>query len=204
MRLKHTSLAIALMVLLPSVGYPQPSQVPRDPDTPDFRVEVRGDVVVEFSTRVRSYVELRSELRKGLPALRVTDDPAAIRRAERALARRIRSARSKARQGDIFTPTIGVEFRKALLVVMDVKTWESIMDDNPGAFSARINGTYPEKKPLSTVPVSILAALPKLPDDVEYRFLGRHLVLLDTRARVLLDGIPYAIQCADPNKSTCR
>ena len=77
---------------------------------------------------------------------------------------------------------------------MNAETWAAIMDDNPGALSTRINGTYPEKKPLSTVPPNILAVLPKLPDDVEYRFLGRHLILLDTRARVLLDGIPNAIQ----------
>ena len=195
MRLKHPLLAVALIFLLASVGYAQTPKTPQDPDTPGFRVEVevRGDIVAEFSTRVFSYVELRSELEKGLPPLTVTDRPAEIGTAERALARRIRVARAKAKQGDIFTPTISVEFRKALLVVMDAKTWESIMDDNPGTFSVRINGTYPEKRPLSTVPPNILAVLPDLPDDVEYRFLGRHLVLLDTRARVLLDGIAYAL-----------
>jgi hypothetical protein len=45
------------------------------------------------------------------------------------------------------------------------------------------------------VPGTILAALPALPDDVEYRFLGRHLILLDVRAGVILDRIPYAIRC---------
>lgn len=34
----------------------------------------------------------------------------------------------------------------------------------------------------------------QLPRDLQYRFLGRHLVLLDTRARVILDRIPYAIR----------
>jgi hypothetical protein len=85
-------------------------------------------------------------------------------------------------------------FRNALLLEVDAKTWASIMDDNPGAFSVRINGTYPDKKPLSTVPANVLAVLPRLPNDVQYRFLGRHLVLFDTRARVILDGIPYAIK----------
>ena len=58
-----------------------------------------------------------------------------------------------------------------------------------------INGTYPGKRPLSTVPANILARLPRLPDDVQYRFLGRHLILHDTRANLILD--PYAIRCAD-------
>jgi hypothetical protein len=102
----------------------------------------------------------------------------------------------------MFTPTISVEFRKALILEMNANTWAAIMDDNPGEFSNQINGTYPDEKPLSTVPPNILAALPRLPDDIQYRFLGRHLILLDTRANVILDRIPYAIQCRDCDELT--
>jgi hypothetical protein len=97
----------------------------------------------------------------------------------------------------MFTPTISVEFRKVLILEIDANTWAAIMDDNPGQFSSRINGRYPEDKPLSTVPPNILAVLPRLPDDIQYRFLGRHLILLDTRASVILDRIPFAIQSPD-------
>lgn len=113
-------------------------------------------------------------------------------------------ARAEAKQGDIFTPTISVAFRKALLLEMNANTWAAIMDDNPGELSVQINGSYPEGKPLSTVPPNILAVLPRLPDDIEYRFLGRDLILLDTRASVILDRIPYAIRCADSDKLTCH
>jgi hypothetical protein len=186
-------LSFALISFVVAASYAQTPQSQTDPNSPDFRVQVWGDIGVEFVTRVESYVQLRSELEKGLPPLRVTSDPAEIRRAERALARRIRAARKMAKRGDIFTPSISAVFRNALLPQMDAKTWKSVMDDNPGAFSVRINGTYPDKKPLSTVPANILAVLPRLPNDVQYRFLGPHLVLFDTRARVVLDGIPYAI-----------
>jgi hypothetical protein len=94
----------------------------------------------------------------------------------------------------MFTSAISVEFRKALSFEMDASTWRAIMDDNPGELANEINGTYPEGKPLSTVPPNILAVLPRLPDDIEYRFLGRHLILLDTRANVILDRIPFAIR----------
>ena len=113
MRLKHTSLAIALIVLFSSVGTPQTPTTNQGRVTPDFRVQVWGYIVADFSSRVWSYFELRSQLEKGLPALRVTDDPGEIRRAVRALAKRIRIARAEAKQGDIFTPIISVEFRKA-------------------------------------------------------------------------------------------
>jgi len=200
-RLKNTSVAIALMVLVTSVGYPQALKTDQDRDTPVFRVEVWGNIATDFNTRVWSYFELRNELEKGLAPRRVTDDPAEISRAVRALANRIRAARAEAKQGDIFTPTISAEFRKALLLEMNVPTWAAIMDDNPGEFSVQINGSYPDEKPLSTVPPNILAVLPTLPDDIQYRFLGRHLILYDTRASLILDRIPYAIRCGD-RKST--
>ena len=204
MSLKHTSLAIAFLVLFSSVSAPQTPTMSQDRGTPDFRVQVWGSIVADFSARVWSYSELRSKLEKGLPPLTVTDDPAEIRRAVHALAERIRVARAGAQQGEIFTPTISVEFRKILLLEMNANTWAAIMDDNPGEFSNQINGTYPEKRPLSTVPPNVLAVLPRLPDDIQYRFVGRHLILLDTRASVILDRIPYAIMCADCEKVTCR
>ena len=159
--------------------------------------------MTDFSTRVSAYFDLRSELEKGLPPRRVTDDPAEIRRAVRALSSKIRVARAEAKQGDIFTTTIGIEFRKVLLLEMNAQTWASIMDDNPGEFSARINGSYPNGRPLSTVPPNILAVLPALPDGIQYRFLGRHLILFDARASLILDQIPYAIRSDEEVGSPC-
>jgi hypothetical protein len=154
--------------------------------------------------RVWGYSELRSKLEKELPPLRVTDDPAEIRRAAHALAKGIRVARAGAHEGKIFTPPISVEFKKLLRLETNAHTCAAIMDDNPGEFSNQINGTYPEDRPLSTVPPNIPAVLPRLPDDIQYRFVGRHLILLDTRASVILDRIPYAITCANCEEVACR
>jgi hypothetical protein len=38
-----------------------------------------------------------------------------------------------------------------------------------------------------------LALLPDLPDGVEYRFVGTHLILRDARANLIIDHIPNAI-----------
>ena len=45
------------------------------------------------------------------------------------------------------------------------------------------------------MPVNVLKALPKLPEnqDIDYRFVGRHLILLDTRANMIIDYLPNAI-----------
>ena len=190
-------LGTALALVIAQAGVAQTLPTPPADHEPVFRVQVWGYIGAEFSKRVQSYFELRSRLQDGLPPLRITKDVAEIRRTQRALARRIQAARHGAREGEIFSPAISAEFRRVLASEMNANTWAVIMDDNPGEFSHAINGVYPEGKPYSTVPGTILAVLPALPDDVEYRFLGRHLILLDTRANVILDRIPYALTCSD-------
>ena len=188
------SAAVAVLVSV-FVGLPARAAMPQDRPPPDFKVQIVGEVSVEFGQRIRSYADLRSELERDLPPLRSTDDAAAIIRRERELARRLRAARAKAREGDIFTPAVSIEFRKALQTQTNAETCQALFDDNPGALAVRINGTYPEHKPLSTMAPNVLEVLPRLPADVEYRFLGRHLVLVDTRAQLLVDRMTSAIQC---------
>ena len=190
-------LGAALVVVLASASIAQTLPMPQADPQPTFRLQVWGYIVADFSERVQNYFDLRSRLEEGLPPLRVTDDVAEIRRARRARAKAIQAARHDAREGDIFSPSISLEFKQVLALEMNAETWAVIMDDNPGEFRNEINGIYPDGKPYSTVPGTILTALPALPDDIEYRFLGRHLVLLDVRAGVILDRIPYAIRCVD-------
>jgi hypothetical protein len=192
-RLRRTSLAAVLLVSFASVSYAQITG--EHLDGPVFRSQGWGYIVADFTIRVASYMELRRKLEKGLPSLVVTANPAEITRAQRALARRIRSARHGAKQGDIFTAGITAEFRNVLLPEMSDDVQEAIMDDNPGEFSLQINGTYPRGRTFSTMPANILAVLPALPDDIQYRFVGHHLVLLDIRANVILDRIDCAVQC---------
>jgi hypothetical protein len=192
---RHAFLASTLIAVIASTGSAQTSTPNQETKPPVFRVQIWGSIMADFSLRVQSYSELRRKLEVGLPPLRVTNDPAELMNRELALAERIRLARNGAREGEFFTPPVSVEFKRLLLIEMDSDTWASLMDDNPGDFDHAINDSYPKKRPLSTVPPNILAVLPHLPDGIQYRFLGRHLVLHDIRANVILDRIPYAIQC---------
>ena len=188
-----------LLVVFVSTGY---SQTPTptmsgNREVPDFRVQVWPGNVEDFNTRVWAYFDLRGTLEKGLIALTMTDDPAKIEKAESDLARRLRVARPGAKQGEFFTPPIEKEFKKALIVEMSASTWAAIMDGNPGGFPYAVNDTYKKSKSVSTVPPNVLDLLPTLPAGILYRFVGRHLILHDTRANVIIDRIPYAIRCAD-------
>lgn len=171
---------------------PKPRQ---DPKAADFTVEVDGLIVAEFSARISAYAELRRTLEEGLPGLVVTANHNEIRRAEEALARRIRLAREGYREGNIFTPAINAAFKQLLIGVSRPGICAAILEDNPGHISYRTGRPYPRDEPLSTVPPSVLGVLPDLPDDVQYRFIEQHLILYDTRANMILDRIPNAIKC---------
>jgi hypothetical protein len=195
-RLQSTAVATALVILFAAAANAQvPAGTARLGATP-FRVQVWGDLETDFDSLISSYYKLRSRLEKGVPALTVTDDPAEIVAMQLALATKIRAARVGAREGDIFTSAISVTFKKLLLLEVDDGTMAAVMDDNPGEFAHPINGTYPSEKPFATMPVNLLAALPQLPADLEYRFTGHQLVLIDTRANMILDRIPCAIECS--------
>jgi hypothetical protein len=204
MSLKRTCVAVAFLAVFPISGYSQDAKPGQNPDPPLFKMEVVGDVMADFSARVTAYAELRSRLIEGVPALTV-NDPAEVRKSVQALAAKIRVARAGARRGDIFTPAISREMMKVLDLQMNRSTWADLVDDNPGEFAKRVNGSYPEGRPFSTVPANMLAVLPSLPPDLEYRFVGPDLGLLDTRANVIVDWLPFAIQCAaSDDKSKCH
>jgi hypothetical protein len=69
------------------------------------------------------------------------------------------------------------------------KIKRSLMDENPMGVKITVNGRYPDTIPLATMPPDMLAALPRLPDDMEYRFVGNRLVLLDTTAHLIVDFV---------------
>jgi hypothetical protein len=164
---------------------------------PDYTIRISAyfdaGTVAAFARQVKSYADLRAGLEPGLPPLGVTTNADEIIRAERALAHRIRRARARAREGEIFIPQMQTQIRKMLAAEVDSQTLESIRDDNPGRFHFHVNGTYPRDRPVSTMPPNILQMLPLLPEGLEYRFVAGHLILRDMKANIIIDDVPYAI-----------
>ena len=56
-----------------------------------------------------------------------------------------------------------------------------------------VNMTYPSKLPLATVPAKLLRALPDLPPELEYRIVGRSLLLRDVKANIVVDFVRDAV-----------
>jgi hypothetical protein len=150
-----------------------------------------------FVQRVDEYVALHRRLEGPLPREVVTSDLEALFAPRIALAAAIRTERAYARQGDIFTPAMASYFR---LVVADALRQGGIEDmlaivedDNSVHIPARVNGDYPAGRSVSLMPPCLLAELPQLPPELQYRFVGRDLILWDVHAGLIVDYVPRAI-----------
>jgi hypothetical protein len=160
------------------------------------RVNPDAALLAEFTSRVKAYTDLRGKLDNTTPPLTEHNDPAKIQAAMDALAVKLRSARAEARPGDIFFLEVRKKFRALLTPTLKGKAGaqakESILDEVPKV-PLVVNAAYPKEQPLSTMPASMLEALPALPDGLEYRFVGKHLILRDTRANIIVDFIYNAV-----------
>lgn len=197
--LQSTLLVLGTILTLPLVAAAQ-TAANADPTQPDFSIEVQGtfdaETTAEFLRRVQDYDALRRRLEIGLPPLVVTTDADEIESFEHQLAERIRHARGR-RRGQLFTAPMEGQLKRMLVVRADATTIAAMMEDGPGEFEVDINDTYNKKHSLATMPPNLLQVLPDLPKDIEYRFVGRHLILRDARANMIIDEIPYAIRCRD-------
>lgn len=164
------------------------------------RVNPQAEVLQDFQNRVKQYMELRKEAERKSPKLEETRDAARIRSARDALAANLRELRADAKQGEIFTPEIARHFRGLMYPKTKgregAETKQAIKEDQPAPASVRlkVNASYPEDEPLPTVPPNLLMNLPKLPEGLEYRVVGNHLILRDGTANLIVDFIPNAIQ----------
>jgi len=57
----------------------------------------------------------------------------------------------------------------------------------------QVNQSYPERVALQSTPPTLLLNLPELPNGLEYRILGRELVLRDSDANIIVDYVPNAL-----------
>jgi hypothetical protein len=191
-----TTFVLALLVQNPvHASQAPPAAKPQAPaEKQRVAVDKNAALMADFKGRVEQYVELRKKADDSAPPLKETKDAGKIKGAQQALVERIGAARSDAKPGDIFTPEIAAHFRRLLHPESkEPGTKEIMQEDKVGTVPFKINGPYPDTKPLATSPPNLLEALPPLPKDIDYRFVGRHLILRDSRANMIIDYMPNAI-----------
>jgi hypothetical protein len=145
-----------------------------------------------------SYVEVRGRAETTLPALRVTNDPAEIFGREAAIGTAVKAMHVRAAQGEVFTQAVTEKVHAAMRADVTRRSASdraSLMRDVP-TMTPRVNEPYPTSEALATFPPLLLQSLPRLPDDLEYRFMGRHLIIRDGRTNLIVDYLPDVVTIA--------
>jgi hypothetical protein len=150
-------------------------------------------VVTDFTKRVDEYLEIRKRLEATLPGLPDKVTPKQVDANQRALGALMAKARPDAKVGDLFDPEMQTFIRGLIRRVLNGpdggRIKASLMDENPTNVKIAVNGRYPDTVPMSTMPPDVLSALPRLPEDFEYRFVGNRLILLDVKSHLIVDYV---------------
>jgi hypothetical protein len=146
--------------------------------------------IVEFQRAADDYAFTHRRIERRLPALDVTADVATLRQAIDSMAAAIRAARPAAGEGDLFTasvrPVLGARIVKAMrLNGLTVTDLDQEAADAPPA-RLQVNGDMPWRL-TGAVPPCVLEVLPRLPPELQYRFVGADLLLVDVHASLIVD-----------------
>jgi hypothetical protein len=187
------SIACAKAGPVPTEAAQQPPKTPPAAPTATPGANSDAQTVASFQARLKEYSELHNKLEKTLPPLPKETNPTVIDKHQRALEAQLKEARKTAKPGDIFTPEGTQLVRRVLAQIFrgaeGAKLKDTINDENPSTVKLAVNSRYPDEVPLSTMPPQVLAMLPKLPEELEYRFIGNRLILLDVHAHTIADYI---------------
>jgi hypothetical protein len=171
------------------------TQPPSRPSAAVSSIAIDAETLEKFQDKIDEYVELRNRLESQLPPLPTQAAPERVHAHEIALGDLIMAARRRAKQGDIFVSEVDPLIRARAQTVFaspeGAQDKAAIQDEqSERTVAARVNQRYPDGLPLSAVPASVLASLPRLPPELQFRFLRRHLILIDIGARIIVDYMP--------------
>lgn len=176
MTLVHSLAIAALLPVAGTIPRSEPVQAP-----------------TEFLERVADYVEVRREVTAGVDGPIFCSDPEELSREAAQRAAAIRDARPLAGEGTIFTPRAAVFFRERIAHAVRIGAVDlAIEDGQPDEVVLEVHAALPwgAGEPASA---RLVGLLPPLPDELEYRFVGRHLVLLDVEANLVVDVLREAV-----------
>ena len=167
------------------------------------------EIPKEFSERLARYVDIHHAVAQLIGSEATVHD--------RTFAMALRQARKHARRGDIFTAEIAAPIQARLAAAVRAsgftvsqqgqpRALPSGEDDEDNADRLEVNDLFPGASagPVlhTPIPARLLWNLPPLPRELEYRFFGASLVLVDTRANLVVDVIENALPVAVESPAT--
>ncbi len=172
--------------------------VAQNTPSPANNVNRESALVQDFQKSLNDYLKLHKRVQANLLAPKPDSSASGIKQYQQSLAQGIRAERAQARQGDIFTPPVSQLFRQLIVVPYESRDGGRIRVSLRHAEPVQglkldVNQEYPATTAMQSTPPTLLTDLPKLPKELEYRIVGRELVLLDATASLIVDLLPDAL-----------
>lgn len=178
----------------PAAAPPQPAVSPEQkPAAAQPPANEVGAATKAFLDRMQEYVTYHNNVEKMVPPLKETNDPIKISEREKALGAALIKQRPDAKQGDFFVKAYQPVLEKLIrddFAKRSMTDRKALIVELPKGVKVGVNQLYPTTLPLATFPANLLKALPELPPELEYRIVGRDLILRDVTGNVVVDILP--------------
>ena len=189
---RHHLTAIVAGFALLSFGLPVQGQSASAPLLPTHTTGID-----EFHRAVTKYLAVQADLRVEIGDMVPNSTAVEVNAASDMLAAAVLRARPKARRGDFFNPAVSRTITRRIADASRAGALRPVIaqidDERPTVGQPRVHLRFPSTSEMATMPSSLLAVLPRLPDELEYRIIGEFLVLRDVRAALILDYIARAV-----------
>ena len=154
-------------------------------------------MAADFERRVRDYASRREALEDQIPKLSKQASAEEIAAHKKALLQTVLAERKGAVRGMVFTPAAEQLIRSTIADLYKGRDRTALKKELAEAENAtvvvRVNAVYPESAELLEMPPTLLLALPQLPKQVRYRFVGTKLLLVDRENHLIVDYMTNAL-----------
>ena len=151
----------------------------------------------QFEAVLADYVAMRRRLADEIRGPIPNSSSVELNNASDSLAAAIQRARQDARVGDLFVTPVTRVLKRTVDAAARTKELRealaTIDDEAPTVREPKIHLRFPGASQMATMPPTLLGVLPRLPKELEYRIIGRFLVLRDIDAALIVDYIPDLI-----------
>jgi hypothetical protein len=151
----------------------------------------------QFDQAIAKYMALRQRLRSEVSGPVKDSSSSQLTDASDALAGAIQRSRQDAQIGSIFNQAAATVIKRRIADAVRTEhlaeALADIDDEGTSGPAPKVHLRLPVSVQMATMPPALLKVLPPLPKELEYRIVGRYLVLRDVDASLILDYIPVAV-----------
>jgi len=154
-------------------------------------------LLAAFDNHVKDYLRQRERVKAKLAPLSKGATPEQIDAYQKKFVESLRAMRAGTKPGYIFNAQTAEYFRTIVKTEVPstdkAEIRQTILEADTKGVPLKVNYPYPETKELTQIPPTLLLKLPQLPKEVKYRYVGRHLLLVDTDNNLIVDYMADAL-----------